>query len=461
MCKKNISLFTTSIVALCLWACTAHSQKRKNIQQNLLVKPKPEWVIAKPVSQQYYIGIGYCSTRLPNYQQAAKNNALEDLLSEIKVSIASTSVLYQMDKKHTFREEYESVIKSSVRNEIEDFELVDTYENPQEAGYWVYYRLSKAKYIEQKQRKQQNALNIATDFFHKAQQAEKNSQIATAIDFYAKTILSLKDFWGENLQIQLQGNPTAISSESYTRIQQLLDNLLLESPSSNIELKKQTKQAPVVKFRLSYQNKPQPNMPLTAQYGKQKQTYYSTNKGEISIVLDKLEGLRNTFQLNVSLDISKIITATSPEDKFYNFLIESLRAPSQSMTIHVAKPTLFVKSQEKNLGNLQNGNFLANQLKKILTQKGYVFVSSPEKAEVILEIEADTRKGIESEGIYFAFLSIHVKAIDNYTKEEIFSQNLPETKGGHTSFERAGTDAYQKAVKNLEYELINKLVEVL
>ncbi|MCS6795443.1 MAG: LPP20 family lipoprotein [Raineya sp.] len=448
------------VVILILWACTAQSQKRKNKQNKVEIKPKPEWVIAKPVSSQYYVGIGYSSTRLPNYQQVAKNNAFEDLLSEIKVNISSTSVLYQMDKKNSFREEYESVIKSTVRNEIEDFELVDVYENSQEAGYWVYYRLSKSKYAEQKRRKQQNALSIAIDFFQKAEESEKAGQTATAIDFYAKTILALKDYWGENLQADLQGKPVMLSNESYTRIQQILDNILLETASANIQLKKQTTQTPAISFKISYKKVPQRSMPVLAQYGKHKQSYNSTEKGEISVLLDKLEGLRNSFRLEVSLELAKIISGNN-EDKFYKFLLESFRSPSQSVTIHLAKPTLFIRSEEKNLGNLQKNNLLANQLKNALTKRGYVFVNSAEKAEVILEIEADTRRGTESGGIYFAFLSINLKAIDNATKEEIYNHTLPEIKGGHTSFERAGIDAYQKASQNIESEVASKLAEIL
>lgn len=446
---------------LSLWACTAQSQKRKNKQNTKIeTKPKPEWVIAKPISSQYYIGIGYSSTRLPNYQQSAKNNAFEDLLSEIKVNISSTSVLYQMDKKNSFRDEYESVIKSTVRNEIEEYELVDTYENPQEAGYWVYYRLSKSKYAEQKRRKQQNALSVATDFFQKAEENEKIGQTATAIDFYAKTILALKDYWGENLQADLQGRSVMLSNESYTRIQQILDNILFQTPSANIQLKKQTTQTPSVSFKITYKNTPQRSMPVVAQYAKQKQTYNSTEKGEVSVLLEKLEGLRNSFRLEVSLELAKIISGNS-EDKFYKFLIESFRTPSQSITIHLAKPTLFIRSEEKNLGNPQRTALLANQLKNALTKRGYVFVSSADKAEVVLELESDTRQGVESGGIYFAFLSMNLRAIDNLSKEEIFNQTLPEIKGGHTSFERAGIDAYQKATKNIDSEIASKLAEVL
>lgn len=452
------------LILLALSSCspqTAQSQrKNRNNKNQTAAKPKPEWLTARPITSQYYVGIGYSSTRNPNYQQTAKNNALEDLLSEIKVNISSTSVLYQMDKKSTFRDEYESTIKSTVKNEIEDFEVVDSYENPQEAGYWIYYRLSKSKYAEQKRRKIQNATAIATDFFQKAQESENQGQTGTAIDFYAKTILALKDYWAENVQADLQGKSVMLSNESYTRIQQILDKIIISTPSASIGVKKQTSKTPSVPVKVAFNNQPQRSMPVLATYLRNRQDYTTTEKGEISVLLDKLSGVRGSFTLNIQLDLSKIISGSN-EDKFYKFLLSSFRSPSQTVTINLAKPTIFIASEEKNLGTPQRTALLSNQLRSALTNRGYTFVNNRDQAEIILEVEADTRKGNEVNGIFFAFLSMNVKAIDSQTGQEIFNETMPEVKGGQTSYERAGIDAYQKASKNVDSEFASKLAEVL
>jgi hypothetical protein len=456
----SLMYFTFFLTILACSPQMAQSQRKKKKQPVEEAKPKPEWVKAKPITPAYYVGIGYSSTRVPNYQQSAKSSAFEDLLSEIKVNISSTSVLYQMDKKNTFKDEYESTIKSTVRNEIEDFEIVDTYENPQEAGYWVYYRLSKSKYADQKRKKLEGAVAVAKDFFQKAELAEQDGQTGTAIDFYAKTILALKDYWAENVQTDLNGKSLMLSNESYTRIQQILDKVILTTPSANIQLKKQTTQTPSIPLKVTYNNQPQRGFPILVNYISNKQDYTTTEKGELSILLDKISGVRNSFTVNISVDIAKIISGNA-EDKFYKFLLSSFRSPSQTVTVNLAKPTLFILSDEKNLGNPQKTALLSNQLRAALTSKGYTFVNSKEKAEVLLELEADTRKGAEANGIFFAFLSANIKAIDARTDQEIFNESLPEVKGGQTSFERAGIDAYQKASKNIQEAFANKLAEVL
>jgi hypothetical protein len=111
-----------------------------------LQNPKPEWLTAKPVSASYYIGIGH-STRdgSNNYIQSAKKSALEDLVSEIKVNISSTSVLSQIDANREFQEKYEQIIKTTVADEIQEFEQVDAWED--DRNYWVYYRLSTGEWL--------------------------------------------------------------------------------------------------------------------------------------------------------------------------------------------------------------------------------------------------------------------------------------------------------------------------
>jgi hypothetical protein len=251
-----------------------------------------------------------------------------------------------------------------------------------------------------------------------------------------------------------------LSNESYTRIQQILDKTIISTPSASIEVKKQTSKTPSVPVKVSYNSQPQRSTPILASYLRHRQDYTTTEKGEVSILLDKLSGVRGSFTLNISLDLSKIISGND-DDKFYKFLLSSFRSPSQSVTINLAKPTIFIVSEEKNLGMPQKTALLSNQLRSALTNRGYTFVNNRNQAEIILEVEADTRKGSEVNGIFFAFLSMNVKAIDTQTGQEIFNETMPEVKGGQTSFERAGIDAYQKASKNVDAEIASKLAEVL
>ena len=65
---------------------------------------------AKPLQDRYYIGIGHSAKDgINNYIQSAKKSALEDIISEIKVTISSSSVLTQIGVNKWFQERYEQI----------------------------------------------------------------------------------------------------------------------------------------------------------------------------------------------------------------------------------------------------------------------------------------------------------------------------------------------------------------
>lgn len=146
------------LVFLIILGCSPSATKTsKSDPKNL----KPIWLTAKPVQSGYFVGIGH-STKdgLNNYIQSAKKSALEDLVSEIKVNISSTSLLSQLDVNKEFQERYEQIIQTTAADEIEEFEQVEAWED--ERNYWVYYRLSKQRYNEIKDQK--NAMPCRLDW---------------------------------------------------------------------------------------------------------------------------------------------------------------------------------------------------------------------------------------------------------------------------------------------------------
>ena len=117
---------------------------------------KPSWLKTTPYQDGYYTGIGQ-STKdgNNNYIQAAKKSALDDLVSQIKVNVSSTSVLNQLEVDKKLTEQYEQIIKTTAADEIEEFEMVDAWEDGR--NYWVYYRLSVSRYRQIKEEQKRDA----------------------------------------------------------------------------------------------------------------------------------------------------------------------------------------------------------------------------------------------------------------------------------------------------------------
>ena len=128
----------------------------------------PTWVKEYPVSDSHYIGIGIAdrSTHPQDYIQVAQQNALQNLSSQIKVSISSQSVFLQMDREYGYEEDYKSNIEVKANEILEGYELVGTF--TQQNEYWVYYRLSKQLYQETRTARIQEAIEESKYFLNKA-----------------------------------------------------------------------------------------------------------------------------------------------------------------------------------------------------------------------------------------------------------------------------------------------------
>ena len=295
---------------------------------------QPDWVSQKPNDPAFYVGIGTASKKLSDYAGIAKKNALQDLVSEIKINISSTSILSQIDKNYQFKEEYESKVKTTAAAEIQDFERVAAYEDA--ANYWVYYRLSKATFNSQKQKSLADTKIMALQFFEKAAKAEQDQSFATAIDFYFRTLLTLKDYWGDNIEVTYQGKPFFLAIESYARLQQLLDLINIKATTNVVRLTSNNSGRMV--FTITSRSNPLSKIPVLLQSSPARtapSSYISDEKGEVTALFLGDVWSAATREAEVILDLKSFSKASS-EDRFYDYLIRSLRVPSAKIGVEVS-----------------------------------------------------------------------------------------------------------------------------
>src|SRR5258706_4487999 len=182
------------LVAGCSPSVTTSSTKKND------PNPRPAWLSAKPAEDTYYVGIGHSAKEgTNNYVQEAKKSALEDLVSDIKVNISSTSVLSQIDANKDFQERYEQIIQTKVADDIEEFEQVDSWQD--DRNYWVYYRLSRQRYKEIKDEQKRNAVTLALDFFTKAKQSERSNDLVQALGLYFHGFRAIEKYLAEPIQL--------------------------------------------------------------------------------------------------------------------------------------------------------------------------------------------------------------------------------------------------------------------
>ncbi|MEO1253924.1 MAG: LPP20 family lipoprotein, partial [Bacteroidota bacterium] len=113
-------------------------------KEELIPSTQPDWVLRKPSTPGYYIGVGNAPLADPDYQANAKLEALDDLASEISVTVESSSLLSQVENSAGFQEQFRSAIKSTTDQSIELHEQVDSWSG--ERYYWLQYRLNQAEF---------------------------------------------------------------------------------------------------------------------------------------------------------------------------------------------------------------------------------------------------------------------------------------------------------------------------
>ncbi len=427
---------------------------------------KPSWLKAEPFENGYYTGIGH-SQKMGNmnYIQAAKKSALEDLVSQIKVNVSSTSVLSQLEVDLKLKEQYEQIIQTTAADEIEEFEQVDAWEDA--SNYWVYYRLSIARYREIKEEQKRNAVTLGKDYFTKARDAEKEGERLQAISFYFQAFRSLEKYLGEAIRVTVEDKEVLLVNEIYASIQRMLDKINLRVDPTEIMLNRrlnQSAQSAVVKA--SYKdlnNKPASLLSLNAAFEKGAGDVfpnYKTNEGgEARILLNKIGSKELEQTVVVKVDIDAL--SGSGGSPVYTLIAKTFNVPRAQVSLKVQRPLVYLTAREKSLGADKSNNQISNRLKTLLANNGFEFTDTRSTADLWFDVQSDSEKGSISGSIYITYLTSIIKVTTVKENKEIYATTLDRIKGYGLDYDKSSVDAYAKALETLEKDRINELISTI
>ena len=426
---------------------------------------KPAWLKAQPYQDGYYSGIGHSNKDgTNNYVQEAKKSALQDLVSEIKVNVSSTSILSQLEVDQKIKEKYEEVIQTTAADEIEEFEMVGVWEDA--SNYWVYYRLSIARYRQIKEEAKTNATLLATDYLKKGRQFEKNGERVQAISFYFQALRSLEKYLGEAIRISIDGQDVLLVNEVYAAIQSVFDRINLKVDPSDVMLNRRLNQnSQIVTTKVSYKdnNKPALQMPLHASFEKGAgdvfPTYKTDDRGQAKIFINKISSreLEQTVVVNVDLDALSG-TSTSP---IYGMIIKTLNVPRAQVVLRVQRPIVYLTADEKSLGLTKSSFQISNKLKNLLSNAGFEFSDNKQKADLWFDVTANADKGSVSGSIYITYLTSVIRVTAVKEGRDVYATTFDRIKGYGLDYERSGEDAYNKVLEMLENERIKELLNTV
>jgi hypothetical protein len=368
----------------------------------------------------------------------------------------------EVDKK--LQEQYEQIIQTTAADEIEEFELVDAWEDA--GNYWVYYRLSIARYRQIKEEQKRNATLLATDFLKKARQAEKDNERLQAISFYFQAFRSIEKYLGEAIRVTIDTREVLLVNEIYASIQSILDKINIQVTPAEILLNRrvnQTQHAVIAKATYKDLHKSAINLPLKASFEKGEgdvfPEYKTDEMGNARILLNKIgsKDLEQTLGVKVNIDALSGTTG-SP---VYLLVAKTLNVPRAQVNMKVQRPVVFLTSEEKSLGTAKASYQISNKLKNLLANNGFEFTEDKKTADLWFDVKADSEKGSVSGSIYITYLTSVIKVMAVKEGKEIYATTFDRLKGYGLDYDKSSIDAYNKALESLEKERMKELLNTV
>ena len=448
--------------------CVACGAQKRSKNKKAKAEPevvKPAWLSAKPAEDVYYIGIGHSvKDGTNNYIQSAKKSALEDLISEIKVNISSSSALTSLDVNKEFTEKYEQIINTTAADELEEFEQVDSWED--DRNYWLYYRLSKQRYHEIKEQKKRDAVSLALDFFTKAKTSERAGQIVESLSFYFQGFRAIEKYLGEPIRIEFEGKEILLTNEIIASIQHQLDNITITNSPNALEINRRVAMSgqPVM-TRVTYKDsgKPVADLPLNAMFEKGSgdvfPTYKSDAGGSAKILLTKITA--RDLEQSMAVRVDLLAFAGQDASDVYKLVAQKLAVPTANVVMKVQRPLVYVSAQEKSLGVDKSTRQVTNKIKNYLATAGFEFTDNKNLSELWVDIQADSEKGSASGSIFITYVTAIIKVATTKDNKEIYATTIDRIKGYSLDYERSSQEAYNKSIDALEKEKLPELLNAI
>ena len=422
----------------------------------------PDWVLQRPTLSGYYIGVSSASKIQfgADADATAKKRALADMAGQIRVVIESTSILHTTQFQGVAGQNFSERISSASAEDLEEYELIGTYEDA--TNHWAYYRLSKATYERIRNQRKMATLEVAGGHWMSAENARTEGRVAAALDFYIWGLETLEDYWDELNEWSTPGGSVALDRACLDGISQVLADLSLQPATSTLRLSFSDRYQGTLACQALFAGAPAAQIPVWSRYNRgtlPKTASISTNsEGLCTFDIGQFEpGIKSAeMSLEIRIDDLSPRLKDSPVQR----LIQGLPTPTVTVPITLETPKVHLHTVERINGKPSASSQLKNAIAQGLNARGIQWVERAADADMVLELEADTREAGSASGFYTAMLNASA-VLKNSEGQPILRQNLTDVKGVQLDWNKAHDAAYRKAQDEIEGGFLKKLIEAL
>ncbi|MFO7789919.1 MAG: LPP20 family lipoprotein [Bacteroidota bacterium] len=426
--------------------------------------PKPDWVETRPKTNMYYIGIGSAKKAglSPNaYRQNARNAALNALSSDISVDISSSSVMSTIETEYDLSQTYERTIKASSDKNLKDYETVDTWDSG--VHYWVYVRLSKVKYKEQKNKQKNAAITKASDKLLQARKHMDEPNLYDAIHTYIDAFSDLSDYLAESTYTEIQGKQLDLATTVYRELVGCINSIRLKTERNPVQVTS-GKYIPTSLLHIFVEDdagNPQPNLPFKLSFsgsGLNDNKVTTDQNGKIQVPINKIYSVNQLETLRAELDMTQISRMT--KDIFIRTLVKKIPPPNYSLKFEILSPKIFVETNEKNFNKPMDEKVLHDAMMNAISKYNMRIADIKEEADYFISLESDTEETVTSSYQKTANLNYTITIYDENNRI-VYRKDENEIQGYGNDYKEAAKEAYNEGANRIRRKNFDKIYNVV
>ena len=425
------------------------------------VEPAPRWVNNRPVMEGYYIGIGSARKvgMKQEYVAEARQNALQDMASQISARVSATSVLHTIENEYGVSESYSERVEIESEDYLEGFEPVDFYESGNQ--YWVYFKIREDVYRKNKLRKRDEALTTALSKYRSGKREAEASRPMEAITFCLQGMEALKPFLGKDLTLHVHSSEETIDvgNELLGLLKKIVSGLELTAIDKQVEVKRGSSLSNPLEFKVTYKDQPVPGVPIHLNYsgGFLKSGHDRTDEeGMVSVDPGRITSGKNKERLEARID-HESITADAVSDVFIRSIVKNMPPATASKDVNILSPVLAVRvfSEGEHPGYDKN-------IREICGRKANKYhlntMGGDETPDYSLDIDYRFEPGESAGGLTASYLVSELRFTDEHGNV-IAREDIDDIKGvGYTSSD-AREQAFETFTRRLERRYVERMLE--
>jgi len=437
-----------------LLACSGPRSTQRPQEQDLELTAdnKPSWIQSRPLTESAYVGIGMASKlhQPEEYTAIAKKNALQDLASEISVSVSANSVLYQLEQDNRFQEQFQQSIRTETAMDLEGYRIVGQWEN--DAQYWVYYRLEKTDYLASIERKRQEAGRLAIKWLELANEQIAQKARGEALANLIHGFEELEGYLSEEVVIDWNGSRVDVGLQlSQTYLNLMRDLRVSVSPESvDMNQIQAARATDYLRIRVTSEDgTPLNQIPLHIKFdrpGVAAIQVFTRTDGLAEIPLPALPNSSLLMQAEVQINFTQL-TEKDASSPVYQ-LLKRKSFTVKRIPITVRAPIFQVVCEN------DFENILFERISASVQSRSYAASSEAGRADAIIRWVGKSEKVRAQNGLVGVQLSGTLSVL--YQNESLYQTTVGPVMGYGSTHEKAARDANRQAAEILDHEKLRR-----